>query len=133
MRGAGYRLREDGGRLRRIPIKLRVTLVFAAVMAIVLAATGLFLYLRLESILNRTIDQDLQSRSQQLIKEMRVNNKGIGEAAYSLLDNRSEELRPDPHCEGPSLQPAHQPAAAHRPTGARRPARSPRPGAGKSP
>ena len=78
--------------MRRIPIKLRVTLVFAAVMAIVLAGTGLFLYLRLESSLNRTIDQDLQSRSQQLIKEMRVNNKGIGEAAYSLLDNRSEEF-----------------------------------------
>jgi two-component system, OmpR family, sensor kinase len=78
--------------VRRIPIKLRVTLVFAAVMAIVLAATGLFLYLRLESSLNQSIDQDLQTRSQQLIKEMRVNDKGIGEAAHSLLDGRPEEF-----------------------------------------
>jgi heavy metal sensor kinase len=78
--------------VRRIPIRLRVTLVFAVVMAIVLAATGLFLYLRLESSLNRSIDQDLQARSQQLIKEMRVNDKGIGEAAHSLLDGRPEEF-----------------------------------------
>ena len=53
VRGAGYRLQRGRRRVRRIPIKLRVTLVFAAVMAIVLAATGLFLYLRLESSLNR--------------------------------------------------------------------------------
>ncbi len=78
--------------MRRIPIKLRVTLVFAAVMAIVLAATGLFLYLRLESSLNHSIDQDLQTRGQQLIKEMRVSDKGIGEAAHSLLDGRAEEF-----------------------------------------
>ena len=34
--------------LSRVPVKLRVTLVFAALMAVVLVATGLFLYLRLE-------------------------------------------------------------------------------------
>jgi two-component system OmpR family sensor kinase len=78
--------------VKRIPIKLRVTLVFAAVMAIVLAATGVFLYLRLESSLNHSIDQDLESRSQQLIKEMRVENKGIGEAARGLLHGRREEF-----------------------------------------
>jgi len=78
--------------MSRIPIKLRVTLVFAAVMAVVLAATGLFLYLRLQSELNRTIDQDLQTRSQQLIKEMRVSEGGIGEAAHSLLVGRAEEF-----------------------------------------
>ena len=37
VRGAGYRLREDGGRVSRLPIRLRVTLAFAAVMAVVLA------------------------------------------------------------------------------------------------
>jgi len=61
----------------RIPIKLRVTLVFAAVMALVLAAAGLFLYLRLESSLTHSIDTELQSRSQQLIREMLVNDRGI--------------------------------------------------------
>ena len=53
VRGAGYRLRRGRRRVKRIPIRLRVTLVFAAVMAIVLAATGLFLYLRLESSLDQ--------------------------------------------------------------------------------
>ena len=49
--------------MSRLPIRLRVTLVFSAVMAVVLAGTGLFLYLRLESQLNRDIDQDLHSRA----------------------------------------------------------------------
>jgi signal transduction histidine kinase len=78
--------------MSRIPIKLRVTLVFAAVMAIVLAATGLFLYLRLESDLNRSIDRDLQSRSQQLIREVRVEDSGLGEAARSILQRRPEDF-----------------------------------------
>jgi heavy metal sensor kinase len=69
-----------------------VTLVFAAVMAAVLAATGAFLYLRLESQLNQSIDQDLQSRSQQLIKEMRVKNQGIGEAARQIIDGHASDF-----------------------------------------
>jgi two-component system, OmpR family, sensor kinase len=78
--------------MRRIPVKLRVTLVFTAVMAVVLAAVGAFLYLRLESSLNSSIDSDLESRSQQLIREMRVVNAGIGEAGRSLLDKRPEDF-----------------------------------------
>src|SRR4051794_5632346 len=78
--------------MSRIPIKLRVTLVFALVMGTVLAATGLFLYLRLESSLNRSTDNDLQQRSQQLIRVMRVRDRGIGEAARSLLDKRAEDF-----------------------------------------
>jgi two-component system OmpR family sensor kinase len=105
--------------VRRIPIKLRVTLVFAAVMAAVLAATGLFLYLRLESELNHSIDQDLRSRSQQLINQMRVSDTPLAEAARSLLknDNRGEDfaqvltasgelLEPGQHITGHSVLPA---------------------------
>jgi two-component system OmpR family sensor kinase len=51
------------GFLARVPIRLRVTLAFAVAMAIVLAATGLFLYLRLGSALDRTIDQSLRARA----------------------------------------------------------------------
>jgi two-component system OmpR family sensor kinase len=76
----------------RLPVKLRVTLVFAAVMAIVLSATGVFLYLRLESELNRSIDGDLESRAHQLVGEIRVKDRGLGEAARSLLDKRPEEF-----------------------------------------
>jgi heavy metal sensor kinase len=94
--------------VRRIPIKLRVTLVFAAVMAIVLAATGLFLYLRLESSLNHSIDQDLQSRSQQLIREMRVQNRGIGEAARQVIDGHAEEFAQVLTTSGDLFNPQHQ-------------------------
>jgi heavy metal sensor kinase len=100
--------------MSRLPVKLRVTLVFASVMAVVLGATGLFLYLRLESELNRSIDTDLQSRSQQLIKEIRVKDKGLGEAARSLLDSRAEEFAQVLTTSGrlfdPEAQPTGRPA-----------------------
>lgn len=78
--------------MSRLPVKLRVTLVFGVVMATVLVGTGLFLYLRLESELDRSIDSDLQSRAHQLIDEIRVGEAGLGEAARSLLDSRPEEF-----------------------------------------
>jgi signal transduction histidine kinase len=49
--------------VRRPPIRLRLAIAFAGVMAIVLAATGLFLYLHLRSDLDRTIDRGLRSRT----------------------------------------------------------------------
>jgi two-component system, OmpR family, sensor kinase len=51
------------GFLARLPIRLRVTLAFAVAMAIVLAGTGVFLYLRLGSALDRTIDHSLRARA----------------------------------------------------------------------
>ena len=94
--------------MRRIPIKLRVTLVFAAVMAIVLAAAGLFLYLRLESSLNNSIDTDLQARSQQLIREMRVRDRGIGEPARNLIDQRPDDFAQVLTSMGQLFDPTHQ-------------------------
>lgn len=94
--------------MSRIPIRLRVTLVFAAVMAIVLAATGLFLYLRLESSLNNSIDDDLESRSQQVIRVMRVVDRGLGEAARSLLDTRAEDFAQIMTTSGRLFDPQHQ-------------------------
>jgi signal transduction histidine kinase len=44
----------------RLPIRIRLTLAFGVAMAIVLAATGLFLYVRLGSSLDRTIDTGLR-------------------------------------------------------------------------
>jgi signal transduction histidine kinase len=49
--------------LRRPPIRLRLALAFAGVMAVVLAATGLFLYLHLRSDLDRSLDRGLRSRA----------------------------------------------------------------------
>jgi myo-inositol-hexaphosphate 3-phosphohydrolase/signal transduction histidine kinase len=49
--------------VRRLPITIRLTLVFTAVMAAVLAATGLFLYLRLANELDRAVEVGLRSRA----------------------------------------------------------------------
>ena len=74
--------------MSRLPIRLRVTLVFSAVMAVVLAGTGLFLYLRLESQLNRDIDQDLHSRAAQLTALVQASDRGLGESVRSVLRQR---------------------------------------------
>jgi two-component system, OmpR family, sensor kinase len=50
----------------RVPIRLRLSLVFALVMAVVLAAVGAFLFLRLEAALDERIDESLQSRGDEL-------------------------------------------------------------------
>jgi heavy metal sensor kinase len=50
--------------VRRLPIRLRLTLVFTLAMAVVLAASAWFLYLRLGSDLAAGIDQSLRSRAQ---------------------------------------------------------------------
>jgi signal transduction histidine kinase len=49
--------------VRRLPVRLQVTLAFAAALAVVLAATGTFVYLRFESELMRTVDAGLQTRA----------------------------------------------------------------------
>lgn len=78
--------------MKRLPIKLRVTLVFAAVMVIVLAATGAFLYLRLESELNQSINSDLTVRADQLIDAVRVDELPLGEAARTVLTRRPAQF-----------------------------------------
>ena len=44
-------------------LRTRVTLVSAALMAVVLAATGVFVYLRLQAELQRTVDETLRLRA----------------------------------------------------------------------
>src|SRR5881227_330036 len=50
--------------MTRLPIRLRLTLVFAIAMAIVLAGAGWFVYLRVADDLSRALDQELRSRAQ---------------------------------------------------------------------
>jgi signal transduction histidine kinase len=50
--------------VRRLSIRLRITLAFAGAMAILLAGLGLFIYLRFESHLDESIDNGLISRAQ---------------------------------------------------------------------
>ena len=52
--------------LSRLPIRLRVMTAFALAMALVLAASGWFLYARLDSHLATALDRELEVRSQDL-------------------------------------------------------------------
>jgi two-component system OmpR family sensor kinase len=52
--------------MARLPVRVRVTLAFAGVMAVVLGAAGLFVYLRLESSLDATINDNLRRRAADL-------------------------------------------------------------------
>lgn len=55
----------------RLPIRARLTLAFAAMMAVVLVAAGLFLFLRLRSDLLQAVDAGLRSRGQAIVGELR--------------------------------------------------------------
>jgi len=48
--------------MNRLSIRIRLTLIFAVAMAAVIAAMGIFLYLRLDSSLTHTLDRSLSSQ-----------------------------------------------------------------------
>ena len=50
--------------MRSLPLRLRLTLAFALVMAVLLGATGLLVYDFFRSDLNNNIDSSLQGRSE---------------------------------------------------------------------
>jgi heavy metal sensor kinase len=52
--------------MSRVPIRLRLTLVFTAAMAVVLAAMGIFVYSLVALDLNDALDRELRSRAQDL-------------------------------------------------------------------
>jgi heavy metal sensor kinase len=79
-------------RLRRLPIRVRLTLAFATVMAAVLAATGLFLYLRFGAELDATINQGLRSRAADVTALVRQADSGLAEAGRSPLTERGESI-----------------------------------------
>ena len=56
VRGVGYRLRKDGGGVSRVPIRVRLAALLALAMVVVLAAAGLFVYLRLADDLDESVD-----------------------------------------------------------------------------
>jgi two-component system OmpR family sensor kinase len=89
--------------LRRVPIRLRVAGAFAVAMAIVLAATSWFLYVRLDSHLSLSLDRSLRLRSQDLTELVgdpgaplaRANGAPFveeGEAFAQLLDEQGHVL-----------------------------------------
>lgn len=67
--------------LARVPIRLRLTAGFTLVMAIVLLATGGFVYLRLASALDGTVDSGLRSRAQDVASLVQQSDSGLREAS----------------------------------------------------
>jgi two-component system OmpR family sensor kinase len=67
--------------IRRLPIRLKLTLAFTIVMAVVLTATGFFLYLRLRTELDNRLDQGLHTRLQVVSTLLQKGETGGAEAA----------------------------------------------------
>jgi signal transduction histidine kinase len=76
--------------LARLPTRVRVTLAFTAVMALLLAATGLFLYLRLGSTLDATVDRGLRVRAGDVTALIRQADSGLADAGRSPLTEQGE-------------------------------------------
>jgi two-component system, OmpR family, sensor kinase len=70
----------------RVPLRARLTLAFAAGMAVVLGAFGAFLYLRVAHDLLAGIDMQLRSRAQVLVGAIRDRQPGLIGAEGSLID-----------------------------------------------
>ena len=76
--------------MSRLPIRLRVTAAFAVAMAAVLAASGLFLYLRLGSHLQTALDRELQLRAQDLAALVSQPHASLANDTSSRLVERGE-------------------------------------------
>ena len=71
--------------MSRIPIRLRVTLAFAASMLVVLALTAVFVYERVEDKLNESLDEGLRARADDVAALVAT---GGGEAGTLRLDQQ---------------------------------------------
>jgi heavy metal sensor kinase len=100
--------------VKRLPIRVRVTLAFALVMALVLAAVGFFVRSQLESRLNESIDENLNQRAGQLSAVLGESGAGLSRAgADSLLeqeDTLAQVLEPGGEIVDSTAQLAGEPA-----------------------
>ncbi len=78
--------------LARLPTRVRVTIAFTAVMALLLVAVGLFVYLRLGAALNATVDRGLRSRAGDLTALVGQADSGLAQAGRSPLTEQGESL-----------------------------------------
>jgi heavy metal sensor kinase len=76
--------------MSRLPIRARVTAAFALAMAVVLAGSGLFLYVRLGSHLLASLDRDLQLRAQDLAALVEQPRASLAAASGGRFIERGE-------------------------------------------
>lgn len=96
--------------MSRLPIRFRVTAAFALAMAVVLAASGWFLYARLDSHLALALDRALQQRAEDLATLVRQPDASLGSDTGGHLIERGESY-------AQLLSPAGQVLDATRPLG----------------
>lgn len=110
--------------MSRLPLRWRLTLAFVLVMAVVLAATGLFVYQRQQANLDGAIDGTLRARagdvaalaqqSESGLKEARSSVSGRGPQVAQLLDASGHVLDSTPGAPARPLSSAAQLADARR-------------------
>jgi heavy metal sensor kinase len=113
--------------MSRSPIRVRVTAAFALAMAVVLVATGAYLYVRLSSHLSLALDRQLQQRAQDLGTLAAQPGASLsrdsggrfvesGESYAQLVDTRNHVLEATPTLgKRPVLTAAELAAARHHP------------------
>jgi two-component system OmpR family sensor kinase len=74
----------------RVSIRLRLALVFTLAMALVLAATGIFVYVRLQAALDQTLNAGLRSRADVVAALVRQSDTGLSEGSDIRLAERGE-------------------------------------------
>jgi heavy metal sensor kinase len=72
--------------MSRLPIRVRLAVVFTLAMAVVLAAAGWFAYARVSSDLSRALDQDLRGRGQDL-SALVAHGGSVRSTEGSLIEN----------------------------------------------
>ncbi|MGI8411158.1 MAG: sensor histidine kinase [Solirubrobacteraceae bacterium] len=77
--------------LKRIPVRWRLTLAFALVMAVVLGATGIFIRDRLASNLNQATNRALRSRAADVAALAQQSDSGLRDA-HALVPSQGVEL-----------------------------------------
>jgi heavy metal sensor kinase len=75
----------------RISLSLKLTLAFALAMAVLLAATGVFLYVRLQGTLDAQIDQSLRARADDVAALVRRTDSGLTSSDDHLVE-RGESI-----------------------------------------
>jgi two-component system OmpR family sensor kinase len=99
--------------MSRLPIRLRLTVVFAVAMALVLSAISAFLYLRLGDYLQEQVDDSLENRAELLTASIRADGvpptlEGGDEAFGQVLDADGTILVASPELEGIGLLSARE-------------------------
>ncbi len=76
--------------MRRVPVRARVTAVFAVALATVLVGTGLFLYLRFRSGFDYALDQGLRSRAGDVTALVTQADTGLAQGGKNTLTAKGE-------------------------------------------